>query len=1062
MNRFKLSPDFLAAYVDRKPCFGWNGVGRATYLRTYSRKTETGQESWQETIQRVVEGAFNIERRHMIEVGAVHDMAEAKAAAEDMYDRMFDIKFLPPGRGLAQMGAPAVEERGLNAALYNCGFVDIAGMGKDPVKPFVFFMEALMLGVGMGVSVRDVPLVPLYEESEERIEVVIEDSRLGWVEAARKLLECRFLGQATPDFVYDKIRPAGKPLKTFGGTACGPGPLKMMLTNINEAIDRCIRERANYADSLLLLDIFNHIGVCVVSGGVRRCIAKGTLVITHRGALPIENVKKGDFVRTSLSSTESWAAVTDTIEQGEQMVMAIETEVGTLQCTAKHQCAVLIPDSGAIEWKRAGELTMEDKLAFVCPPLNVSTPKTTAFDNNAPSAFIDSPFVGGGRIYPDVAISWLLGLLCAPSTKLENYQFATETGTTHEFARFHTPLLSNQMSEAVVCSFRRIGVPVLESGYGGNHHSMFFVLTRSLRSDYKPDVSVAWKLLTDEMRAAFVCGFRDGTNCDNIKKLSYDELVEIQAIHASVGIPTYVGEKLHMCRGDAPIRYNKINRHILNIKPLNETKGQLFPIGIKNIERIGRVVETYDLTVHNAQQFMLGNGLLVHNSAEIAFGDPDDMEFIHAKNYSKPEFAHRMNYGWTSNNSLVCDVGANYCRVVDRVDGKDVTLAELVGTTGEPGFFWLENARNYSRMCDPPDYKDIRACGGNPCLEQTLESYELCCLVETFLNRIKDKEDFFKTLEAAFRYAKIVTLALPHWKETREIAARNRRIGTSLTGIVQHLVNYSMEQFKDWLNEGYAHLEWVDRRLSEMYHVPMSIKRTSVKPSGTVSLLGGATPGVHYPESRFFIRRIRFQIGNWVAEMLIDEGIHFERASEAEDPNHNTIIASFPVDGGDVRSVKHVKLEEQIQLAAFMQRWWADNQVSFTGRVGPDEVDQIAPLLSKYDTQLKGISFLPHDNTRYAQMPYEEITEERYYEELRAIEERAADRALRDSYDFMSSWRSTSDDRSDVDVTLTPDSQGILNEGCDSDACLKRASTPVVASISSSSLRTSIVQNSSQ
>jgi ribonucleoside-triphosphate reductase len=83
------------------------------------------------------------------------------------------------------------------------------------------------------------------------------------------------------------------------------------------------------------------------------------------------------------------------------------------------------------------------------------------------------------------------------------------------------------------------------------------------------------------------------------------------------------------------------------------------------------------------------------------------------------------------------------------------------------------------------DNKDHRASGGNPCLEQTLESYELCCLVETFPNRHSNLHDFLETLKYAFLYAKTVTLGGTHWPETNAVMLRNRRVGASMSGIAQ-------------------------------------------------------------------------------------------------------------------------------------------------------------------------------------------------------------------------------------------------------------------------------------
>lgn len=156
-----------------------------------------------------------------------------------------------------------------------------------------------------------------------------------------------------------------------------------------------------------------------------------------------------------------------------------------------------------------------------------------------------------------------------------------------------------------------------------------------------------------------------------------------------------------------------------------------------------------------------------------------------------------MEYGWVSNNSIFAEVGQNYD-----------DIAERIARNGEPGLAWLENMRNYGRMGDAPDYKDIKATGGNPCLEQTLESFEMCCLVETFPDNHDTLDEFKDTLEIAFLYAKSVTLGLPHqWSEAAEVMGRNRRIGTSMSGIAQFICKKGTEEFIQWCEGGYAHLK---------------------------------------------------------------------------------------------------------------------------------------------------------------------------------------------------------------------------------------------------------------
>ena len=161
-------------------------------------------------------------------------------------------------------------------------------------------------------------------------------------------------------------------------------------------------------------------------------------------------------------------------------------------------------------------------------------------------------------------------------------------------------------------------------------------------------------------------------------------------------------------------------------------------------------------------------------------------------------------------------------------------------------------------MEDAPDHKDWRAGGGNPCLEQTLESFEICCLVETFPEKHRDLHDFLRTIELAVTYAKTVTLGPTHWPKTNAVMLRNRRIGTSLSGIAQFIASRGVDTLRQWCEAGYRRVQEADVTLSDRFCVPRSIKTTCIKPSGTISLLAGATAGMHFPESRFYIRRVRF------------------------------------------------------------------------------------------------------------------------------------------------------------------------------------------------------------
>jgi adenosylcobalamin-dependent ribonucleoside-triphosphate reductase len=629
MEKFQLSENFINKYKRKKPPFGFNGLGELVYMRTYSRIKKNGKnERWWETIQRVVEGTYSMQKNWIDSHQLGWNPWQAQASAQEMYDRMFNMKFLPPGRGLWAMGTSITEERGLYAALNNCAFVSTGTIKDDYSKPFCFLMDASMLGVGVGFDTKGAGEVMIKQPNPKReVETyVIPDTREGWVDSLKLLLESYFHGTAEIQFDYTKIRAVGEPIKGFGGVSSGHEPLKEIHGDIREVLKGNVGEPITITT---IVDIMNLIGKCVVAGNVRR-------------------------------------------------------------------------------------------------------------------------------------------------------------------------------------------------------------------------------------------------------------------------------------------------------------------------------------------------------TAEIVFGDPYNEEYLDLKNYKVNK--HRETYGWTSNNSIYAELGMDYNEVCKRINGN-----------GEPGFAWLHNMRKFSRMQNGGDDKDHRAAGGNPCLEQTLESYELCCLVETFPNNHESLEDYKRTLKYAYLYAKTVTLGKTHWPDTNRVMLRNRRIGCSVSGVAQFITKHGMEELRKWLEKGYKTIQSWDCTYSDWFAVPKSIKTTSVKPSGTVSLLVGATPGMHYPESRFYIRRMRLSKHSELIEPLKKAGYKLEPAFGSED---STLVVEVPVDAGEgIRTAAELSIWEQFSLAAFLQRHWADNQVSCTATFDPEtESTELPHVLNYFQYRLKGISLLPRANGGvYKQMPYEGITEQEYEKQVKKL-----------------------------------------------------------------------------
>jgi adenosylcobalamin-dependent ribonucleoside-triphosphate reductase len=350
----------------------------------------------------------------------------------------------------------------------------------------------------------------------------------------------------------------------------------------------------------------------------------------------------------------------------------------------------------------------------------------------------------------------------------------------------------------------------------------------------------------------------------------------------------------------------------------------------------------------------------VRRSAALALGNHEDFEYLQMKNDSEKLAHHR----WGSNNSFHAIVGQDY-----------TWHAEQSQKNGEPGYIWLDNARTRGRFADPPRDDDKNVMGFNPCVEQQLEDAELCCLVETFPAKHETYEDYLATLKIAYLYGKTVTLANTHWAETNAKMLKNRRIGLSQSGVVQAFNKFGRRKLLQWCDNAYEHVKELDEKYSDWLCIPKSVRMTSIKPSGTVSLLNGSTPGIHYPEDEYYIRRIRFAADSDMLPTLEEAGYKIE-------PDHyspNTMCVEFPVhEEHFVKGKREITMWEQLEIAAQYQHYWADNSVSITVTFKPEEAEHIKTALEMYETRLKAVSFLRYEETGYIQAPYEPIAQEEY------------------------------------------------------------------------------------
>ena len=379
--------------------------------------------------------------------------------------------------------------------------------------------------------------------------------------------------------------------------------------------------------------------------------------------------------------------------------------------------------------------------------------------------------------------------------------------------------------------------------------------------------------------------------------------------------------------------------------------------------RIGEKISSTDITdlMNVIGKCVVSGG--VRRTAELALGSPLDAEYLKLKDPSTN--GEKLSaWRWASNNSVSAETGMDYTEV-----------GTQTAKNGEPGYFWLNNARAFGRLKDGETWVDAKVSGTNPCAEQSLESYEICNLVETFPSLHETYEEYERTIKYAYLYAKTVTLIPTHNERTNAIMLRNRRIGLSQSGIVESFERHGRRTHFDWCDQGYKYVCKLDRIYAQWLCIPESVKKTSVKPSGTVSLMPGVTPGIHYAHSEYYWRTIRLDKTSPLVDRIRRSGYRIEESVYGD----NTLVVYFPVKQAHFeRSKNDVSIWEQVENIAQMQYYWADNQVSATVTFRPEEARDIPRILELYETRLKSISFLPLTDHSYPQAPYQEITADTY------------------------------------------------------------------------------------
>ena len=931
---FRLPDHFLEPYKNKPVKWGFeigagNSLSELTFIAKYSRKKADGtKEQWWECTQRCVEGMYSILKDWCKHNRTPWNEFKAQKSAQEAFAMMFDFKWTPPGRGLANMGTEMVHMEQNNASLNNCfvgsekfltrnygptRFDEVVGQEVEVATTNGWELATVQ---NFGVqTVQRITFKPFGINSNLRHTITATPNHRWILKDDSETTELK-----PGDYVKGNFATSERPLYDdywdgllhgiiFGDGTQHPhvyanGDLRFQIHACDDRIEQ----------TLLLPKIKSRLNTFFEQNGDYHASIRTTKNLKSFPVSESENYIRG-FIH-------GWITADGTCDKrgGRGYVLASQNPLAQEWLT---------------NWAAFGGFSYVGVNADSITTTNFGQRKNPCFRHTLKDSTQDWTVVSVETLDAPEEV------YCAVVPQSRSFTLANGIYTGN-CAAVSTEKLSSHSFYAATMPFTRL-MEMSMHGVGVGF-----------------DTRGAGKLTIHEPDANEKVVVTIGDTREDWAK-SVGILLDSYFFKSR---PTVEFDYSEIRPAGAPLK--RFGGHASGPEPLEKLH--------KGIRKIFLGRDNDKITSRDIVDIMnmIGKAVVAggaRRSALIALGEATDDDYVNLKNWELPENEERTGadgWAWTSNNSVYANADDDLGHLVNKI-----------AINGEPGVIYLDVMQNYGRLADPQNGRDYRATLVNPCAEISLEPHEFCCLSELYPANHETFAEFERSIKHAYMYAKAVTLMPSVWPETNEVITRNRRIGVSMTGIVEFLETRSWSEMKTWMDAGYAKLRNLDTTYSEWLGVRESIKVSTVKPAGTTSIIAGTTSGVHWPTtSGFYIRRQRFLKHDPIVEAIIAAGYHVE--PDVMDPEQ-TVVASFPTKGLSVRSELEVSVWEKAHLAAMAQRYWADNMVSVTVSFDKDdEAKEIEPLLRSLQGQLKSVSFLPisSSGTSYAQAPFEPIDQE--------------------------------------------------------------------------------------
>lgn len=1047
-EKIKLSDDFLSQYKSKQPKWGFNGLGYIVYLRTYARPKPDGTlESWWETVRRFTEGNFLIEAKRLHELGKLTDsrLQILKEEMKRFYHLAFNLIILPPGRGIWMSGTEYAERIG--DAENNC----FRAGTKVHTEEGVVNIESLV-GRTVKVLSKDGIYRPATFRSFGKQRLMAVTLTNGDKIYATPNHEWFLVNKSDPDKLQKK-RVYTKDLKQ--------GDRLPLVKRIKPSIDETAIAHGFVFGDGWINNTLNRVEVKLFGNKkeLSEIIGKHGRRhnVTYKGEeipmfvdLPahFKNVPKKVSVEYARGFIVGLLAADGSIrpEGGARIHnkdKVVLEKIKDLALYAGYECGRIYMDR---------EVSPYNGEEAPCYCLNL---KQTSLD---PSDFIRSD--QRSKFRPAKRQTKSVAVVKVEETDLVEEVYCAQEPETHSFVIEGNVLTGN-------CWF----VTMKPQVYGDSKIGTGIQDPKpSFPAVFTFDQAMKGGGVGVNIQRKYIKHMPKVSQCVRLKFMvsqkheDYEQLIKIPGV-GTKGIDLRQNKPEPFVIPDSREGWAEALRLVIDNHFDGDQKEKTLVLDVSEIRPEGRPIKGFGgvasgpkplvLMLQQVNQILnlaferkltptewgdiiqlIGTCVVAGNvrrTALILLGDKDDQEFIQSKNYQLNENKEASQWRWASNNSVV---------VSPQTDQKTFQdIAAHIYYNGEPGAVNLELSKHYGRIVDGFQ-KDIdgEVEGFNPCGEITLPNGSPCNLFEVNLagierliqKGIEDSGLYEEAFYLAARYAYRVTFREYDWELTRRIVQKHRRIGVGITGVTDWALMIAGEVLKEdviaeYLDTFYRYVKETNLAQARELEANPSIKVTTVKPSGTVSVLMGVSPGMHYEWSRYMCRTVRFAKNAPLVEPLRQAGYKVEPAIKgfkkdgSYEYDDTTVVVYFPAkaasaDYTNFKSAKDVSLKEQAALQAILAKYWSDNAVSATltfhkpeekpvffedgtmwqdrfGKplllVNPKEeqavIQEIAEVLYQYRDTLKSTSLLPHQKETYPQMPKQEITEEEYQDMVSKI-----------------------------------------------------------------------------